>query len=155
MGRTKGVGGQLRQRHAVGRGARADGVERDVETARSLDHGAEVLVDGLLVEGVDLGRLGDAAGSHDLFGDGIDLRHVASCQEEPRSFACEGAGDGAADRTPGGIDDGSLVLKQHVGSDTGGGENGTAGPFRDEPVSLPVMTATEQADARSSCRATR
>jgi RNA polymerase sigma-70 factor (ECF subfamily) len=28
----------------------------------------------------------------------------------------------------------------HVRSDTGGGEKGTAGPFRDEPVSLPVMT---------------
>ena len=38
---------------------------------------------------------------------------------------------------------------------TPAGENGTAGPFRDKPVSLPVMTATGQADARRSCGATR
>jgi hypothetical protein len=38
--------------------------------------------------------------------------------------------------------------------DTAGGENGTADPFRDEVVSLLVMTVTGQGDARSSCRAT-
>ena len=41
----------------------------------------------------------------------------------------------------------------YIRSDTGGDENGTAGPFRDEPVSLAVMTATGHAG--SSCRATR
>src|SRR5215217_1461361 len=50
-----------------------------------------------------------------------------------------------------------------VCSDTDGGENGTADPFdlKMEGRSVPgragvltVMTATEQADARSSCRAT-
>ena len=108
----------------------------------------EVLLHGFLVKSVNLGCLSDAADSSDLLGDGIQLRHVASCQEKPCALACESPGDGAADRAPGGIDHGGLVLKQHVRphwrvyrcqvhvrSDTGGGENGTAGPFRDEPVS--------------------
>jgi hypothetical protein len=46
-------------------------------------------------------------------------------------------------------------LRVHVGSDTGSRENGTAVPFRDAAVSLLVMTASGQADARRSCRATR
>jgi hypothetical protein len=48
-----------------------------------------------------------------------------------------------------------LLFVGVVGSDTGGGDNGTADAFRDEPVSLPLMTATRQADAESSCGATR
>jgi hypothetical protein len=53
----------------------------------------------------------------------------------------------------------------HVRSDTDAVRNGTADfagvdnaaadPFRDELVSLLVMTANGQADARGSCRATR
>jgi hypothetical protein len=39
--------------------------------------------------------------------------------------------------------------------DTGGDDTGTAGPFPDNLVSLLVMTAKGQADARSSCRASR
>jgi RNA polymerase sigma-70 factor (ECF subfamily) len=40
----------------------------------------------------------------------------------------------------------------HVRLDTGGGENGTAGPFRDKPVSLLLMSAQEQADGRELVR---
>jgi hypothetical protein len=46
-------------------------------------------------------------------------------------------------------------LRVHVRSDAGDRENGTAGPFRNEPASLQVMTATGQADARRSCRVKR
>ena len=76
-----------------------------------LDHGVEVLLHGLLVERVDLRGLGDAAGSNDLLGDGIHLRHVASRQEDPCPLACESPGDGAADRAPGSIDHGGLVSR--------------------------------------------
>jgi RNA polymerase sigma-70 factor (TIGR02960 family) len=37
----------------------------------------------------------------------------------------------------------------HVRSDTGGGENGTTGPFRGKPVSIPVMTKAVIARARA------
>src|SRR3712207_2939801 len=40
-------------------------------------------------------------------------------------------------------------------SDTGGAENGTAGPFRDELVSLPLMTATGQEAFRELTEAHR
>jgi hypothetical protein len=40
-------------------------------------------------------------------------------------------------------------------SDTGGEENGTADPFREQVVSLVVMTATGQADASGSWPPTR
>jgi hypothetical protein len=160
-GAGEGVAGQLRQGFAVGRGAGADGAERDVNTSRSLDHGVEVLLHGSLVKSVNLCSLSDAASSNNVLGDSIHLRHVASRQEQPCPLACESPGDGAANRSPSRIDDGGLVFKQHfvlhsvhVGSDTGGGENGTAGPFRDEPVSLPVMTAAGQANARIPCGAT-
>ena len=105
-----------------------------------------MLLDRVLVERVDACGLGDAAGSDDLLGDGIDLRPVASGQEEPCPLACEGSGHGAADGAPSSIDDGSLVFEQHVRSDTGADENGTAGPFRAAPVSVSVMTATGDAD---------
>src|SRR5205809_7802303 len=102
------------QRYTVGRGARADGVERDVDTSRSLDHGVEVLLDGFLVKSVNLCCLSEAAGSNNFLGDSIDLRHVASGQEKPCPLACESPADGAADRAPRGIDHGGFVLKQHV-----------------------------------------
>jgi hypothetical protein len=106
-----------------------------------------VLLDGPLVERVDSGRLGHAAPRDDLIGDGLQLGHVASCQEEPGSLACERSGHGAADGASGCVDDCGLVLEQHVPSDTADGENGTPGPFWAGPVSLPVVTATGQSDA--------
>jgi hypothetical protein len=67
-----------------GRGARADGSERDVNTSRSLNHGVEVLLHGFLVESVIVLCLSGAAGSTDLREDGINLRRVTSRHEEPR-----------------------------------------------------------------------
>jgi hypothetical protein len=110
----EGVAGQLRQGYAVGRGARADGVERDVNTSRSLDHGVEVLLHGFLVKSVNLCCLSDAASSNNFLGDSLHLRHVTSCQEKPCPLACESPGDGAANRAPSSIDHGGFVFKQHL-----------------------------------------
>ena len=52
----------------------ADRVERDVETVSLVDYFAEVVVGGLLVEGVDLGRVGRSASGDDLLGDELDGR---------------------------------------------------------------------------------
>jgi uncharacterized protein YndB with AHSA1/START domain len=47
-----------------------------------------------------------------------------------------------------------LPISGDVGAG-GGDDNGTADPFTERAVSLRVMSATGQGDARSSCRATR
>ena len=64
---------QLDQRHPQNLRVRdADRVERDVDAARPVDHGPEVLVHRLLVERVDLRRLGGSAGGDDVLGDDFD-----------------------------------------------------------------------------------
>ncbi len=80
--------------------------------SRSLDHAGEVLLHRGRVQRVDACRLGDAAGSDDVLGDRVQLRQVASCQEEPCPLARERPGDGAADRASGRVDHGGLVLEQ-------------------------------------------
>ena len=64
---------QLDQRHAQDLRVRdADRVERDVDAARLVDHGLQMLVHGLLVERVDLRRLGGSAGGNDVLRDRFD-----------------------------------------------------------------------------------
>ena len=47
----------------------ADRVERDIDAARLVDHRLQMPVHGLLVEGVDLRRLGGSAGGNDFLGE--------------------------------------------------------------------------------------
>ena len=74
------LGVQLGQRARPGssRIRDADRVERDVDAARLLDHRLQMPVHRLLVERVDLGRLGGAAGGDDVLGDRFDR-----CPEAP------------------------------------------------------------------------
>jgi hypothetical protein len=73
-----------------------DGVEGDVNAPRSPRDCLGVLLDGPLVEGVDLGRLYYAPRGGDLPGHRVDLVNGATGEEDPRSFPGEGAGHGAA-----------------------------------------------------------
>ncbi len=45
-----------------------DEVEGDVDTSSTRDHGVSVLVDGLLVDGIDLRRLSHSSSGADLSG---------------------------------------------------------------------------------------
>ena len=105
---------QLDQGHnPVGRIRDPDRVERDVEVARLVDHGLEVLVHGLLVEGVDRRRLGGPAGGNDLLGDRFDRCPVAAGDKQRGPLAHKGAGDRAADGAAGAVEHRDLVGQQH------------------------------------------
>jgi hypothetical protein len=91
-----------------------DQVEGDVDAAGSGRHLVRVLVDRLLVERVELGRLGRSPGGPDLVGHRLEARARAAGQEHPGALAAERASDGAADRSGAPVDDGDLVLEQHV-----------------------------------------
>jgi hypothetical protein len=91
-----------------------DGVERDVDPTRARRHRVGVLVDGSLVEGVDLRCLGPASGGGNLMRYPVELAPGTPGEEDRRSLTCEGPGDGAADRTTASIDHSGLVLQQHL-----------------------------------------
>jgi hypothetical protein len=82
----------------------ADGVERDVDATRAGRHGVGVLVDGFLIEGVDLRRLGCAARGPDLVGHLVEGGEGAPGKEDVCSLACEAAGDRGADCTGAAVD---------------------------------------------------
>ena len=71
-------------------------------------------VHGLLVERVDLGRLGGSAGGDDVLGDRVDrCPDARPVRKTLGPLAREGACDGAADRTSGSVDHRNLVLQHH------------------------------------------
>ena len=70
-------------------------------------------VDRLLVERVDLGRLGGSAGGDDLRGERVDRCLETPGQKDRRSLAREGAGHRAADRAPCSVDHRDLVFENH------------------------------------------
>ena len=78
-----------------------------------LDHRLQVPIDRVLVEGVDLCRLGESAGSTDVGRNRLDGSQRVSGEEHLRPLLGEGAGDGTSDRPSGSIDHGDLVLQQH------------------------------------------
>jgi hypothetical protein len=88
-----------------------DEVERHVEAAGLGGPGVRVLVDGLLVEGVDLGDLGLPASGGGVGGDRLEGVAGAPGQEDPGALTGEGAGHLAADRPAGPVDDGALALQ--------------------------------------------
>src|SRR5438874_2012291 len=73
-----------------------------------------MLVYGLLVEGVDLRRLGGSAGGDDVLGDRFDGCHVAPGEKQIGPLRRKGACDGAADGASGSVDDRNLVLQHHL-----------------------------------------
>jgi hypothetical protein len=92
----------------------ADGVECDVDTACARRDRIGVVGDGVLVERVDLGGLGGAARRRNLLGYSIERGERTPGEKDVRSLACEGPGDGAADRAAASVDHGVLVLQQHL-----------------------------------------
>ncbi len=91
-----------------------DQVEGDVDAPGLAGHSVDIRVDGLLIERVDAGGLGHAAGRADLSGDLVELGPGASGQEDPGPFAGEGAGHRRADRAARSVDHSGLALQQHV-----------------------------------------
>ncbi len=91
-----------------------DEVEGDVDAARLGGHSPGVLVDGLLVEGVEFGHLGRPASGSDVLGDRLERLAGASGEEDPGALAGEGPGNAAADPSGGAVYDGVLVLKQQL-----------------------------------------
>src|SRR5256885_5687641 len=71
-------------------------------------------VQSLLVESVDLRRLGGSAGRKDLPGDGFDGSQVASREKELGPLPRKGARDSAADPASGSVDHGNLILQHHL-----------------------------------------
>jgi hypothetical protein len=72
-----------------------------------------MLVDRLLVESIDLGRLGDSTRGDDVLGHRFDPCLLVPGEEDLGPFAREGACDSAADPTAGSVDHRNLVLEDH------------------------------------------
>ena len=77
-------------------------------------HGLHVRVHGALVGGVEDGHLGRPTGGPDVGGDRLHGRPAAAGEEHLGALAGEGAGDPATDSATGPVDDGVLVLEQHL-----------------------------------------
>src|SRR6266508_583176 len=73
-----------------------------------------MLLRGLLVESVDLRRLGGSAGGNDFLGDSFDGCQVAPGEKEIGPLRRKGACDSAADGAPGSVDHRNLVLQHHL-----------------------------------------
>src|SRR5918994_1260153 len=73
-----------------------------------------MLVQGLLIESVDLGRLGGSAGGNDFLGDSFDGCQVAPGEKKIGPLRGKGACDSAADRASDSIDHRNLVLQHHL-----------------------------------------
>jgi hypothetical protein len=122
LGRCPGVDGkgevaerQLGKRHALDRG-KSDGVEADVDAACLLGDLVGVPLDRRLVQRIHLCRLGRPTGHGDLPGHGLHRPEVATTQKDPCPFAPERLRHGTTDRSARPVDDGGLILQQHLPS---------------------------------------
>src|SRR5688572_23050233 len=73
-----------------------------------------MLVHSLLVESVDLRRLGGSAGGNDVLGDNFDGCQVAPGEKKIGPLRRKGACDSAADHASGSVDHRNLVLQHHL-----------------------------------------
>src|SRR5580692_18331 len=71
-------------------------------------------VNSLLVESIDLRRLGGATGRSDAPCDRFDRRQFAPGEKDLCPLVCEGACDAAADVASGAIDHCNFVLQHHL-----------------------------------------
>src|SRR5262249_20389687 len=69
------------------------GLNRVAAAPRLADHRLQMLVDRLLVERVDLRRLGESARGDDVPGDRLDRRSLAAGEKDLGSLACKRACD--------------------------------------------------------------
>src|SRR5258708_28714724 len=72
-----------------------------------------MLVHRLLVESVDLRRLGGSAGRNDFLGDSFDRCQVAPGEKKMGTLRRKGTRDSAADPTSGSVDHRNLVVQHH------------------------------------------
>ena len=106
---------QLHQRGALHTVLRhGDRVQRNVKAARLPHDLPGVGLDGFLVQGVHHRGLRQATGFRDLLGQRVKRFAVAPGEEHPSSVTGEPPRDRGTDRTGGAVDDGILVLQQHV-----------------------------------------
>src|SRR6266545_3246463 len=73
-----------------------------------------MLVHGLLVESVDLRRLGGSTCGNDVLGDSFDGCQVAPGEKKIGPLRRKGACDSTADRTSGSVDHRNLFLQHHL-----------------------------------------
>ena len=90
-----------------------DEVDGDVDAPCPLGQGVGVLIDGSLVEGIDLRRLGRPSRGADLLGRFLEALQGSTGEGDPRALAGEGAGDRGAHLPSTAVDHGALVLEQH------------------------------------------
>jgi hypothetical protein len=91
-----------------------DGVEGDIYAPRSLHHLAEVSVNRLLVQSVDLRRLGHSPSRGYVLRDLVERCDSASCEKDPGSLAGESTGHRAAYFSSTPVDYSVLPFEQHV-----------------------------------------
>src|SRR5262245_53801648 len=96
-----------------------DGVEGNVDGSNFRRDCADVLVNRLLVEGIDLRRLGDAAAADDVGCNRFYLGKVASTQKELCTLASECARHRAVDIPSGSVNQRNLVLQDHLARSSG------------------------------------
>jgi hypothetical protein len=90
-----------------------DQIERDVDAARRRRHIVGMLIDGLLIERVELCDLRGSARRTDPFHGRLELVGGSSGEEHLRSLTGERLGDRAADRASASVDHRVLSLEQH------------------------------------------
>jgi len=73
-----------------------------------------MLVQRLLIESVQLRRVGGSASGMDFLGDDFDERQASPGEKQPGPLARKGTRDGATDRASGPVDHGNLVLQKHL-----------------------------------------
>src|SRR5205823_15056232 len=76
-----------------------DEVERDIDGAGLLNHRIDILVNHLLVEGIDHVSVRSAAMRADLVGDLVERSQGATGEENPGSLVSKGTGHCTADPT--------------------------------------------------------
>src|SRR5258708_30262566 len=106
---------QLRDRDPLGPRLRngANRIEGDIDTPRFLFYRAGVVLDGLLVESIDLRRLRGSTCGDDLLRHLFDRTELATRQKDFFAVAGKCTGCRPADRASGTVDDRVLVLEQH------------------------------------------
>src|SRR6266540_4509242 len=73
-----------------------------------------MLVHGLLVESVELRRLGGSAGGNDVLSDRFDRCPLAPGEKNPGALAGKGTRDSAAGPASGSVEHRNLVLQHHL-----------------------------------------
>src|SRR5215218_2517165 len=91
-----------------------DGIEGNIYAPRSLHHLADMLLDGLLVQGVDLCGLGHSSSRGYLLRNLVERSDSASCEENSGSLTSVRRGHRAPYLSSTSVDHCGLALEQHV-----------------------------------------